>query len=526
MNPAAASPTGVPEPESPGLAAGPAGHHETADGLRTLLVWAGIATLLLLSLLAAAHLVADVAALRGIRGGWSAVAGRLLPLTVLSLLALGLAVAVAWLVGAGRRRELLAWAIGFLVLIVIRVFLSSQLDSGREGEPGVYLDMAERFLAFDWDLMGRPPAYSALLAGAFGLSADRQLAVEAVNLMLALLAGGAVLGLARSLYGPRAAALALLGYAVWPAGALMTVVSIPQVAFDLAVVVAAWAAVALPPGSRGDAVSGALLGLSQYLRPTAPVMLPAWILARIWPGGSPRWLLRGALVTIVAFLLVLLPVVAYNLARTGSPSISTSDYGGHVLYIGTYEPSGGQFSEEANEALIELAGPDLLTRSEKGTEIALQRIRDDPLGIALLALRKQDTLWGTEHYGVQYGIRQSLRDRPEHPDATTPMLLSQGFYVLVLVSAAVGLALRRRRPDALAPLAITLIWTVAAMHGLLEVRDRHHSYVVPLLLPWAGLALATLGEAIEGRFRGRRAAAREQPGPADEPMSPPGDAIH
>ena len=43
-----------------------------------------------------------------------------------------------------------------------------------------------------------------------------------------------------------------------------------------------------------------------------------------------------------------------------------------------------------------------------GTEIALQRIRDDPLGIAALAVRKQDTLWGTEHFGVQYGIRQSL----------------------------------------------------------------------------------------------------------------------
>jgi hypothetical protein len=487
------------------------------------MVWAGILTLSLLSVLATAHLLADVGAVLGVRGGWSAVAGRLAPVMVLSAGAALLAIVVTWLAGAGRRRELVAIGVGLVVLVGVRVFLSSQLDSGREGEPGVYLSMAESFLALDWDFNGRPMAYSAALAGAFAVVGDRQLGIEAVNLLLALLAGGAVLGLARGLYGPRAGALALLGYAIWPAAALMTVVSIPQIAFDLAVVVAAWAAVALPAGGRGDASSGALLALSQYLRPTAPIMLPAWIVARMWHGGGATAMLRTAIVTVAAFLLVLAPVMLYNFARTGSPSISTSDYGGHVLFIGTYEPSGGQFSEEANEALIELAGPDLLARSAMGTEIALQRIKDDPGGMAALAVRKQDTLWGTEHYGVQYGIRQSLKDRPEHPDATTPMLLSQGFYVLVLVAATLGLCLRRREPDALAPLVITLIWTVSAMHGLLEVRDRHHAYVIPLLLPLAALAVATLAGWLERRLADSAGPGRQ---PAVQDTSPGSDAIH
>jgi hypothetical protein len=72
----------------------------------------------------------------------------------------------------------------------------------------------------------------------------------------------------------------------------------------------------------------------------------------------------------------------------------------------------------------------------------------------------------------------------------------------------------RRRPDALVPLAVVLIWTIAAIHALLEVRDRHHAYVVPLLLPLAALALVTLCDRIARRLA-RRPARREGP-----------DAIH
>lgn len=457
--------------------------------LRSAMVWAGLITLVALSLLATAHLMADLAAVRQIRGGWSAVALRLLPVALLGLGGLLLVAITAWLAGSTRRRELVAIGLGLVVLVGLRVVISAQFDSGTRGEPGVYVAMAETLLGPDWDFMGRPMAYPFALAGAFAFIADRQLAIEAVNLLLALAAGGVVWALARGLYGRRVGALALLGYAAWPAGALMTVVSIPQAGFDLAIAAAAWAAVCLPPGWRGGALTGAILGIAQYLRPTAPALLPAYILARLWPGVDRRALVHAIVVPISAFLIVLLPVIASNYDRTGSPSISTSDYGGQVLYIGTYEPSGGQFDQAANDALIELAGEDQLARSAMGTEIALQRIKDDPLGIAALAVRKQDTLWGTEHYGVQYAIRQSLADRPQHPDATTPMLLSQAFYALLLITATVGLWSRRREPDALVPLAVTLIWTVAAMHALLEVRDRHHSYVIPLLLPLSALAI-------------------------------------
>jgi hypothetical protein len=471
-----------------------------AARLRSLLVWAGLVTLVAMTLLAAAHLVADVWAVRVVRI-------RLIPVVLLSVAGLGLALLVAWLAGATRRREILAVAIGFAVLVAVRVFVSAEFDGPKGGEPGTYAKAAASLLTPEWDLIGRPMGYTLALAGSFVFTPDRQLATEVLNLLLAILAGAVVLGMARGLYGPRTGALALLGYAVWPAAALMTVVSIPQIAFDLAVVAAAWVSVATPPGWRGGALMGALLGASQYLRPTAPFLMPAYILARLWPGGSWRTLVGAVVVPIIAFLVVLMPVVIYNLDRTGSPSISTSDYGGHVLYQGTYEPSGGTFSAKAHRELVAIAGPDPLDWGRVGTEIAFQRIREDPIGMVALGIRKQDTLWGTEHYGVQYGIDRTMQNRPAATAATVPMLLSQGFYVLVLLSAAAGLWLRRRQPDALVPLAITMVWIVSALHAVLEVRDRHHSYVIPLLLPLSALAFARAYEWAGGWAAQRRASA-------------------
>jgi hypothetical protein len=478
----------------------------TAARLRQALVWAGIATLAALALLASAHLVADLAEVLGGPGRRDAVLGRVGIAGALGLGCVALALVVAWLAGGPRRRQLAAVAVGFASLVVVRAILSWQLDAAG-GEPVYYPEMAALLLSGEVDFRGRPPGYTVALAGAYLVVADRQLAAEILNLLLAVAAGGAVLGLAGSLYGLRVAALALLGYALWPAGALMTSVPMPHVAFDAAVVVAAWAAVATPTGRRGDALSGALLGVAQYLRPLSPFLLPSWILARVWHGTDLRSLLATVGVTVVAFLLALLPAIAWNLERAGTLSISTSDWGGHSMFIGTYEPSGGQYTEEADALLKEISGPmTIAERSALGSDIAMQRIREDLIGMAALGIRKQDALWGTEHYGIQYALRQGLGRRPGHPDASTPILVSQAFYVLVLASAAAGLWLLRRRPDALVPLVVTLIWVVSLMHALVEVRDRHHAYVVPLLLPLSALAVTAAYTAAARRLARSRGA--------------------
>lgn len=483
-----------------------------AGWLRGALVWAGIATLAVLALLAAAHFAADITEVLTGPGKRLVVLGRVAWSMGLVVAGAGLVLGVGWLSGRGQRSQCLALAIGLLALVLVRVILAWQLD-GAHGEPDHYRSMAESLLAGEWDGRGRPPGYAVVLAGAYAVVGDRQLATEGLGLLISVLAGGVVLGMTRGLYGHRAGALALLGYAIWPAGALMSSVSMPHVAFDLMVAMAAWAAVGTPPGRRGDALSGALLGLSQYVRPLAPFLFPSWVLARLWSGMSLRGLLATVAVMVAMALVTLVPVMVYDYDRTGSLSISTSDWGGHTFFIGTYEPSGGMLTDESLAALREAAGPGatIVEQSAVGQRIAMQRFRDDPLGIAALAIRKQDTLWGTEHYGIQYALRQGLARRTADPAAAVPILVSQAFYVLMLVSATAGLARIRRRPDALVPLAITLIWVMSAMHGLLEVRDRHHAYVIPLLIPWSALAVVGLLEWLEGRLASRRGRASADP---------------
>jgi hypothetical protein len=202
------------------------------------------------------------------------------------------------------------------------------------------------------------------------------------------------------------------------------------------------------------------------------------------------------------FLLVLSPVIWHNYREHDELSVSTSLFGGQVFYLGTNIPSGGTYDQAAMDALIAISGPDIEAISEVGTSIAIDRLTKDPFGIGLLAVRKQDTLWGTEHFGVEYGISRSLEQRPSHPRVATAILLSQGFYLGVLLAATAGLYLMRQRPDSLAALAITLLWSVSAIHALLEVRDRHHSYVIPVLLPLAALAVASVLRRLE-RLAGR-----------------------
>ena len=95
----------VPAPAPERLALEPTAAGATTglgDRLRRAFAWAGLVTLLVLTVLAGAHLLADVGAVLGIRGGWSAVAGRLAPVALLGLVGLSLAVLVDV---ASRRRS-------------------------------------------------------------------------------------------------------------------------------------------------------------------------------------------------------------------------------------------------------------------------------------------------------------------------------------------------------------------------------------------------------------------------------------
>jgi hypothetical protein len=323
--------------------------------------------------------------------------------------------------------------------------------------------------------------------------------------------------LARRFVGGQGAAVALYLYAIWPAGALMIVTSLPHTSYEMLVVAAAWAALVTRDGWKGSALAGVILGVSQYLRPTSPLLLPVVLLARVWPGMPWRRAITSVLVPMVAFfLLVLAPVMAHNVADHGELSVSTSSYGGHGLWVGTDVRSGGTLTEQNSAEVRAMPGKDLWEQSASAGSRAFERVKADPVGIGLLALRKQVTLWGTERYGVQYGIRRELAENVAHRSSVLPSITSGAFWVLVLAASALGLALRRRAPDGLLLLTVLLVGAVAFLHAFFEVRDRYHSYVVPLLLPFAAVGIL----AILARLRLAPHAAALDAAPPEVPAPP------
>lgn len=449
-----------------------------------------------LAVLASAHLLGDIWAVLS-RVSSFASAGMLA--VAISVVAAGViwVLVVAWVAGSGPRGAHVAAIAALITLVAVRLAVSVAYDGVLSGEPKVYHGDAAALAAgeyYPWnEPIERPPGYVFLLGALYSITGPSAAAAEALNILFAIATGLVVYQLARGLYGAPAGAMAMLLYALWPAGALMIGVRIPHTAYDLAFVATAWAAIATRPGWKGSALTGVLLGLSPYLRPTALAMLPAFFLARLWARGrTAGWFSQTLLPMTLAALLMLLPVMAWHLSTRGTLDINTSAYGGSSMLHGANADSGGHWSQAVKDELRAAAGKDPWARTEAGRELAVQRWLDDPAGMLALAVRKQDDLWGKETYGVRYGVRRELAARPYRPKSVVPSLASSAFYAALLLMATVGIYRRRRRTDALTVLILLVVLSVSLIHGVMEVRDRYHAYVIPLLMPIAGMVIAAI----------------------------------
>lgn len=71
------------------------------------------------------------------------------------------------------------------------------------------------------------------------------------------------------------------------------------------------------------------------------------------------------------------------------------------------------------------------------------------------------------------------------PGNTFLTLISQTFYAAVTVAAALALLSRRKSLDRLTMLIVAIALTIAVLHVFVEVRDRYHAYLVPLVIALA-----------------------------------------
>jgi hypothetical protein len=271
-------------------------------------------------------------------------------------------------------------------------------------------------------------------------------------------------------------------------------------------------------GTWAWALPGVLLGLLALVRPEylpfgALLALGALIRDR-WLAGAWRPGIAAAAVTLLAFLLPLLPWTVRN-AIVLDRFVPVSTGGGKALYVGTYMPADGdgprlrdqllrshprlrrQLANAPREVKLDALLAVIAARRHPGvpTDVALGRmgrdnidhnLSEDPLGFAGMLVDKAYRAW-------REGPRKIM-----HSDGWKAAQKA----LAVLALLGLGVLALRRRWEAL-PIAL-LIAAATATSALLIASPRRVLVILPAIAAAAATCVVWLGQRIAGTANARR----------------------
>jgi 4-amino-4-deoxy-L-arabinose transferase-like glycosyltransferase len=258
-----------------------------------------------------------------------------------------------------------------------------------------------------------PPVYTYLTAGASQVADSHAGTVWLLRLAnIAAAAAGVVLmhALARRLVGPRAAVLAALGFAVYPALVYAsTQVSAANlyIPLELGVLLLLLRAARSASWSRW-AFAGASVGLLCLVRAEAVALIPLAALWLAWTAGrQSRAGHRIGLTVLFVGVASAIPgawVLRNSLALDG-PVLTVVTTGGKNLWIGNHDGASGSQKDFDIPASIEDeirdldAGDDFEVRADAiYRREAVESMTGDPLGTAWRDLKKVGLLLGADVY--------------------------------------------------------------------------------------------------------------------------------
>jgi hypothetical protein len=396
------------------------------------------------------------------------------------------------------------------------------------GDFAMYLESADYLVehhALDPEFIYMP-GYVFLLALVRGLGGGL-LAAKLIGVAAGGLVAAAAYGTARALFegtvfDPLAARVSGLLAALWPAGIAVSSVTGTDLPAGALLAAAVWllARDGRRRPLRASILFGLLLGLAATIRAVA---LPAALL------GALYWLaLRVPLRQVAArtavgaavALLVLLPWGIRNTLRYGEFFL-TDSHGGHTALVGANPNSEGTYSRSLNQMFWKGTGYRLFAPPHRDADraayaLAKRFARFEPAYAVGLLAAKADRLLTNERPLLYWPLyRQGVLRGPAagffalHRAGIEA--LADGFWYVLGAAVVLGVvvALSRRAWPAVALLAIPA--ALAGVYVLFFAEVRYHLAVVPLLFPFAGLAVAwAVASARElARRRPDRRAARE-----------------
>lgn len=238
-------------------------------------------------------------------------------------------------------------------------------------------------------------------------------------------------------------------------------------------------------------VAGTLLAVAYLSRFPLLVLLVAVVIALVVALGLTR---RAA----VAITLVVASFVAVNvgyravLRHVYQVNLPSRSMAGNLV-VGINVDAGGGWNEPDWRTLISF--PTMERASDWAIGESLRRIRERPLGILGLMVRKTAVYWRTDDYGVLWGVERSVPADRAAPYLARLYLASGLFHVAVMTLATCGaivLMWRHARVGASLNLILLPLIGGTLLHSLLEVQSRYHFVFEPLLFVMTAIGAAVL----------------------------------
>jgi 4-amino-4-deoxy-L-arabinose transferase-like glycosyltransferase len=347
------------------------------------------------------------------------------------------------------------------------------------------------------------PGFVALLAWIQNLGGDL-LAQKLTGVVFGGLGAAALYVITLLVVSRRAAIVATLAYAAWPAGVAMTSVVGTDTPAAALLAAALAVLVALGPARpwRAALLFGIVMGLAAWVRavalPLTALSLGYWLARRTrWPAALA---LTGA--AVAATLLVLSPW-ALRQARASGHLSFTDDHGGLTALIGANPNSEGTYTRALNQMFHDLTGRSVLDEPHHEVDqaayaLARDWVRFEPAYALGLAGKRAERLFDAERYllywpifrpGVLTGARAAWFDARREALGGAADVFGEALEALALAGVVLAVARRRWQLLALVPFQLAL----AATYVLFFAEPRYRLPVELLAFPFAALTLVELG---------------------------------
>ena len=356
------------------------------------------------------------------------------------------------------------------------------------------------------------PGYIFLIAPVQALGGG-WLATKLVGAVLGGLGAGAVAGIARRLGGSsRAALIAGLLYAFWPAGIAIASVTGTDMPAAVLVVVATYALVRYSATRPVLAalLFGLLTGLGAYIRAIVVPLAALSVLVFRAQGQTWRRSIQCAAIACGIALLALAPWAVRNRLRYGE-TFFTDSHGGLTALVGANPNTDGCYSRSLNRTFHDVTGFALLAEPHREADraslaIAKDWIRFEPLFALGLLVTKAERLLVHERALLYWPLfRAGVLPEPARSffagHRGTIETVADNFWLALLALALMGIALAVLRRQWLALALLPQAAVLAALYTAIFAEPRYRLPIFMLLVPFAVLAIEWLAQTARALFR-------------------------